>query len=90
MVPLAERLRREAGIATRAVGLIVTPQQAEGVVAEGKADMVALARAALDDPRWAWHAAEALGAEAPCPVQYARARPPGWPGAKLAREATGR
>ena len=78
---------REAGIATRAVGLIVTPQQAEGVIAEGKADMVALARAALDDPRWAWHAAEALGADVAYPPQYRRARPDQWPGAALGASA---
>ena len=56
-VPIAERVKREAGIATRVVGLIVTPEQAEAIVAEGKADMVAMARAMLDDPRWGWHAA---------------------------------
>ena len=56
-VPIAERVKREAGIATRAVGLITTPEQAEAIVAEGKADMVALGRAMLDDPHWGWHAA---------------------------------
>ena len=64
-VPIAERVKREAGIATRVVGLIVTPEQAEAVVADGKADMVAMARAMLDDPRWGWHAARELGAEVP-------------------------
>ena len=52
---------RATGIATRAVGLIVTAQQAEAIVSGGKADMVALARAILDDPHWAWHAARTLG-----------------------------
>ncbi len=80
---LAARLRREAGIATRAVGMIVTPQQAETVLAEGEADMIALARAVLDDPRWGWHAGEALGASAVYPPQYERARATTWPGAKL-------
>ena len=56
-VPIAERIKREVGIATRVVGLIVTPAQAEAIVAEGKADMVAMARGMLDDPRWGWHAA---------------------------------
>jgi 2,4-dienoyl-CoA reductase-like NADH-dependent reductase (Old Yellow Enzyme family) len=60
-VPFAEKVRREAGIKTRAVGLIVTPSQAEAIVTEGKADMVALARAMLDDPNWALHAAASLG-----------------------------
>src|SRR5690606_8420453 len=60
-VPLAERIRRDAGIVTRAVGLITDPAEAEAIVAEGKADMVALARALLADPRWPWRAAATLG-----------------------------
>lgn len=80
-VPFAEKVRREAGIAVRTVGLIATPKQAEAIIAEGKADMVALARAMLDDPHWAWHAAEALGAEVARPRQYQRAAPKVWPGA---------
>jgi 2,4-dienoyl-CoA reductase-like NADH-dependent reductase (Old Yellow Enzyme family) len=55
-VPFAERVRREAGIATMAVGLISTPEEAEAVIAGGKADMVALGRTALDDPNWPAHA----------------------------------
>jgi 2,4-dienoyl-CoA reductase-like NADH-dependent reductase (Old Yellow Enzyme family) len=82
---LAQRVRRDAGIATRAVGLIVEPHQAEAVIASGQADMVAMARAFLDDPRWVWHAAEKLGAEAAMPPQYARVRAKLWPGAALAR-----
>jgi 2,4-dienoyl-CoA reductase-like NADH-dependent reductase (Old Yellow Enzyme family) len=82
-VPLVERVKREAGIATRTVGLIVTPRQAEAIVAEGKSDMVALARAMLDDPHWGWHAAQALGAEVKRPRQYLRAGPALWPGVKL-------
>jgi len=66
-VPFAERIRREAGIATMSVGLIDKPEQAEQIVSSGQADLVVLARGALYDPRWAWHAAEALGAE----TQYA-------------------
>ena len=77
-VPIAERVRHEAGIATRTVGLIVTPEQAEAIIAEGKADMVALGRAMLDDPHWAWRAARALGAEVPRPPQYARSGPKLW------------
>jgi 2,4-dienoyl-CoA reductase-like NADH-dependent reductase (Old Yellow Enzyme family) len=80
-VPFAEKVRREANILARAVGLIATPHQAEAILAEGKADMVALARAMLDDPHWGWHAALALGAEVPRPPQYARAAPKFWPGA---------
>src|SRR5262249_24807678 len=80
-VPFAEQVKREAGIATRAVGLIAGAKQAEAIVAEGKADMVALARAMLDDPHWGWHAAHTLGAEVARPVQYQRAAPKVWPGA---------
>jgi NADPH2 dehydrogenase len=79
-VPLAEKVKREAAIATRTVGLILTPQQAEEIVAQGKADMVALARGMLDDPRWGWRAARELGAEVPRPPQYARAAPKSWAG----------
>jgi NADPH2 dehydrogenase len=80
-VQFAERVKREASIATRTVGLIATPKQAEAIVAEGKADMVALARAMLDDPHWGWHAAYVLGAEVPRPRQYQRAAPKVWAGA---------
>ena len=82
---LAERVRRDAGIATRAVGLIAEPRQAEAVIASGQADMVALARAFLDDPHWVWHAAEALGTKAAMPRQYERCRADLWPGAGIAR-----
>ena len=82
-VPLAEQIRREAVLPTRVVGLIVSPTQAEAIVAEGRADMVALARAFLDDPHWGWHAAQALGGEVTHPPQYQRAGAALWPGAKL-------
>jgi NADPH2 dehydrogenase len=85
-VPIAERIKREVGLPTRVVGLVTTPAQAEAVVAEGKADMVALARGMLDDPRWGWHAAQALGAEVPRVPQYLRAGPKLWaPAAQRAR-----
>ena len=77
-VPFAEKIRKEAGIATMAVGLITRPAQAEEIVAEGKADLIAIARAAMDDPRWAWHAARELGGEAPYPPNYVRASPAVW------------
>jgi 2,4-dienoyl-CoA reductase-like NADH-dependent reductase (Old Yellow Enzyme family) len=76
---------RATGIATRTVGLIVTAQQAETIVSEGKADMVALARAVLDNPHWAWHAAASLGVDIKRPNQYLRAAPAFWPGATMAR-----
>jgi 2,4-dienoyl-CoA reductase-like NADH-dependent reductase (Old Yellow Enzyme family) len=81
--PIAQRIKREAGIATRTVGLIVTPALAEEIVATGKADMVSLARAILDDPRWGWHAAQALGGEVARPPQYQRAGPKLWSGAAM-------
>jgi 2,4-dienoyl-CoA reductase-like NADH-dependent reductase (Old Yellow Enzyme family) len=84
--PIAEKVRREAGITTRAVGLIVAPKQAQAIIEEGQADMVALARAFLDDPHWAWQAALALGAEVNRPLQYQRASPALWPGAAYVRE----
>ena len=74
-VPFAEAIRREAGVATGAVGLITEPAQAEAIVAGGQADVVLLAREMLRDPYWPLHAAQALGAEVEWPVQYLRARP---------------
>jgi 2,4-dienoyl-CoA reductase-like NADH-dependent reductase (Old Yellow Enzyme family) len=74
-VPFAEAIRREVGIATGAVGLITNPQQAERIIAEGKADVVLLAREMLRDPYWPLHAAQALGDDVDWPVQYARAKP---------------
>ncbi len=73
-VPFAERVRREAGIASGAVGLITDPAQADARVREGRADVVLLARASLRDPHWPLHAAKALGAEGAWPKQYLRAK----------------
>lgn len=71
--PFAEAVRREAQIATGAVGLISTPDHAEEIVANGRADLVLLGRVLLHNPHWALHAAKALGAQtAPWPVQYER------------------
>lgn len=72
--PFAEAVRREAGIATGAVGLISTPELAEEIVANGRADLVLLAREFLRSPYWPLQAARALGAEIAWPPQYARAR----------------
>jgi 2,4-dienoyl-CoA reductase-like NADH-dependent reductase (Old Yellow Enzyme family) len=63
-LPFSERIRKEAGIATMAVGLILTPQQAEEALAAGRADLIAVGREALFDPNWPVHAAEALGVDA--------------------------
>ena len=74
-VPFAEAVRKATGLTTIAVGLITEAKQAEEVVASGKADMVALARAMLYDPRWAWHAAAELGGQVFAPPQYWRSQP---------------
>ena len=62
-VPFAARIRNEAGIATVAVGLITDPRHAEEILASGQADVVALARGMIYNPRWPWHAAIELGVE---------------------------
>ncbi len=73
-VAFAERVRREAGIATAAVGLIHSPDMAEEIVANGRADLVVLGRALLADPMWPLHAAKTLrAANIRWPVQYERA-----------------
>jgi 2,4-dienoyl-CoA reductase-like NADH-dependent reductase (Old Yellow Enzyme family) len=76
-VPFAERVRKEAGVPTAAVGLITEPTQANEIVKKGQADIVLLAREMLRDPYWALHAAEALEEKANWPVQYLRASPHG-------------
>lgn len=75
--PFAERVRKETGVPTAAVGLITEPQQANDIIANGQADIVLLAREMLRDPYWPLHAAEALGDTATWPVQYLRAAPRG-------------
>ena len=77
-VPFAERIKGESGLTTMAVGMITDARQAEAVLVEGKADMVAAARAFLDDPHWGWHAAYTLGAEITLPPQYRRAGLKAW------------
>ncbi|WP_334188593.1 NADH:flavin oxidoreductase/NADH oxidase [Noviherbaspirillum sp.] len=74
-VPFAARIRTETGMPTMAVGLITEPEQAESIIASGQADMVALARGMLYDPRWPWHAAATLGAQVDAPPQYLRSQP---------------
>jgi 2,4-dienoyl-CoA reductase-like NADH-dependent reductase (Old Yellow Enzyme family) len=74
-VPFAERIRRETGMPTMAVGLITEPKQAESILADGQADLVALARGMLYNPRWPWHAAAELRDEVFYPRQYERSHP---------------
>ena len=72
-VPFAARIRREAGIATGAVGLITEPEQAAAIVANGEADVVLIARESLRDPYFPRRAARQLGARIEAPLQYQRA-----------------
>lgn len=73
-VPFAAGVRRDAGIATGAVGIITEPQQAERILADGDADLIFLARELLRDPYWPLHAAKELGVDLAWPDQYARAK----------------
>ena len=74
-VPFAQAIREATGVNTMSVGLITEAEQAEKVVANGQADLVALARGMLYNPRWGWHAAAKLGAHVDAPPQYWRAAP---------------
>lgn len=74
-VPLARAVKAAVGIPVVAVGLITEPEHAESIVASGDADIIAIARGALYNPRWPWHAAAALGAQVHVPNQYLRCQP---------------
>jgi 2,4-dienoyl-CoA reductase-like NADH-dependent reductase (Old Yellow Enzyme family) len=84
-VHFAEVVRKAVpGVPVMAVGMIVTPTQAEQILEDGQADMIALARAVLDEPRWVWRAAEELGVtDFHVHPRFARATPKTWPGYKL-------
>lgn len=73
-VPFAEKVRAQAGMPTGAVGLITEARQAEEILTEEKADLIFLARALLNDPHWALHAARELGVDVEWPRQYGRAK----------------
>jgi 2,4-dienoyl-CoA reductase-like NADH-dependent reductase (Old Yellow Enzyme family) len=77
--PFAERIRREAGIATATVGMITAPAQADHIIRTGQADLVLLAREMLREPYWPLQAARELGHEMAWPAQYLRAGPRGAP-----------
>jgi 2,4-dienoyl-CoA reductase-like NADH-dependent reductase (Old Yellow Enzyme family) len=72
-VPFADAIRNQAGIATGAVGMITEPTHAAEILANGRADVVLLARAMLADPAWPLRAAKALGVKPEVPPQYLRA-----------------
>jgi NADPH2 dehydrogenase len=74
-VPLSQAVKEATGLVTIAVGLITEAKQAEDIIASGKADMVALARGMLYDPRWGWHTAAELHGEVTAPPQYWRSQP---------------
>ena len=74
-VPLARAVKQAVSMPVIAVGLITDFDQAEGIVSRGDADMIALARAVLYNPRWPWHAAAHLGAQVKAPKQYWRSQP---------------
>ena len=74
-VPFAREVKRAVNMPVVAVGLITDFEQAEAIVGTGDADMVALARGILYDPRWPWHAAAQLGGKVKGPVQYLRSQP---------------
>lgn len=76
-VPLAKAVKDASGLPTIAVGLITEPKQAEAILAAGEADAIGIARGALYDPRWGWHAAAELGASVTAPPQYLRCQPSG-------------
>jgi 2,4-dienoyl-CoA reductase-like NADH-dependent reductase (Old Yellow Enzyme family) len=78
-VPLARAMKASLHIPVVAVGLITAFEQAEAIVLTGDADLVALARAMLYEPRWPWHAAAKFGASVRTPSQYLRSQPAGFP-----------
>jgi 2,4-dienoyl-CoA reductase-like NADH-dependent reductase (Old Yellow Enzyme family) len=79
-VPLARAVKAAVRIPVIAVGFITGFEQAEAIIATGDADLIALARTILYDPRWPWHAAAELGAQVRAPNQYLRAEPPRFEG----------
>lgn len=80
MVGFAEAVRSGSGMTAVAVGMILDGPQAEAILAEERADIVAVGRGFLDDPKWAYHAAAELGYEMPYPTQYSKAQPRSWNG----------
>ena len=79
-VPLARAVKTAIRIPVIAVGLITGFEQAEAIISTGDADLVALARGVLYDPRWPWHAAAYFGTRVKAPAQYLRSQPSRYPG----------
>jgi len=82
-VDFATLIKKHTGLISMAVGLIATPQLAEEIVDQDLADLVAVGRAMLDNPRWGLHAAASLGVDVDYAPQYLRARPNNWLGFTL-------
>jgi 2,4-dienoyl-CoA reductase-like NADH-dependent reductase (Old Yellow Enzyme family) len=78
-VPLSRAVKAAVNIPVIAVGLITEFEQAEAIIGTGDADLIALARAILYDPRWPWHAAAHFGARVSAPSQYLRSQPRQFP-----------
>lgn len=78
-VPLAETIKKSTGVPTRAVGMITTPFEAENILQEGKADLIALARPFLYNPRWVWHAARVLGVPYNFTTEFVSLKDAWWP-----------
>ena len=79
-VPLARAVKQAVAMPVVAVGMITGFDHAEAIVANGDADLIAIARGILYDPHWPWHAAAHLGASVAVPPQYLRSQPPQFPG----------
>ena len=77
-IPFAEKIKREVGITVIGVGMITQAKQADDIISGGRADMVAIARAMMDNPHWAWQAARELGAQTAYAPNYQRCAPPAW------------
>ena len=76
-IPFARQIRERVGVPVIGVGLVTEPEHAEAIVLQGQADLVALGRGILYDPRWPWHAAARLGGQVSAPRQYWRCQPAG-------------
>ena len=77
-LPFSNRVKKDTSMATMGVGMITNASQAEEAIRSGDADLIALARGVMDDPRWAWHAAQALGHEMTYSPNYQRCHPSVW------------
>ena len=77
-LPFSSKVKSEVAMAAMGVGMITTPSQAEKAISSGSADLIAIARGAMDDPRWAWHAAQELGVDLEYVPNYQRCHPNVW------------